>query len=52
MKFTIEQELGFLSEALKSEDLYKCNLVVEKAIAAITDLRYRIDELGGYHDDI
>ena len=50
--FTIEQELNALSDALKAENLYKCNLVVERAITAITTLRERIEDLGGYHDDI
>jgi hypothetical protein len=51
-KLTIEQELEVLSVVLKENDLFRANQTVEWAIAAITTLRERVDELGGYHDDV
>ena len=48
----IEEELECLSIVLKENNLFNSNMIVETAIGKIETLRERVDELGGYHDDI
>jgi hypothetical protein len=48
----IEEKLTILAAALMDYNLDVCANINIEAVIAIKTLRDRIDELGGYHDDI
>ena len=52
IKFTLEENLKQLEESLYEQHLYVSSTYVSAAIETIAILRDRIDELGGYHDDV